>query len=148
MEPLRVIVTGAAGQIGYSLLPNICSGQMFGPKQPIILHLLEIPQAEQALKGVIMELEDGAYELLRGIIPTTDPMVGFKDVDIALLVGSFPRLPGMERKDLLQKNANIFKEHGKCLNEVAKKTVKIVVVGNPANTNCLILKKICKKYSK
>jgi len=148
MEPLRVIVTGAAGQIGYSLLPNICSGQMFGPKQPIILHLLEIPQAEQALKGVIMELEDGAYELLRGIIPTTDPMVGFKDVDIALLVGSFPRLPGMVRKDLLQKNANIFKEHGKCLNEVAKKTVKNCCCWKSSKYKLFNFKKICKKYSK
>lgn len=137
--PLKVLVTGAAGQIGYSLLPNVCSGQMFGQDQPVILHLLEVPQAEQALKGVIMELEDGAYPLLRGVVPTTDPNVGFKDIDIALLVGAFPRLQGMERKDLLTKNASIFKEHGAALNNYAKKTCKIVVVGNPANTNCLIL---------
>jgi len=137
---IKVVVTGAAGQIGYSLLPNVCSGQMFGPDQPVILHLLEIPQAEQALKGVIMELEDGCYPLLRGVVPTTDPKVAFQDIDIALLVGAFPRLQGMERKDLLTKNASIFKEHGIALNEVAKKSCKVVVVGNPANTNCLILK--------
>jgi malate dehydrogenase len=140
MEPIRVVVTGAAGQIGYSLLPNVCSGQMFGPKQPVILHLLEIPQAEQALKGVLMELDDGAYELLRGVVSTTDPTVAFKDADICLLVGAFPRLQGMERKDLLAKNAAIFQEHGKCINKYAKRTVKIVTVGNPANTNCLILR--------
>jgi malate dehydrogenase len=136
---LKVAITGAAGQIGYSLLPNVCSGQMFGLDQPVLLHLLEIPQAEQALKGVIMELEDGAYPLLRGVVSTTDPLVAFKDIDVALMVGAFPRLQGMERKDLLTKNASIFKEHGLALDKVAKKSCKIVVVGNPANTNCLIL---------
>jgi malate dehydrogenase len=137
--PIKVVITGAAGQIGYSLLPNVASGQMFGLDQPVILHLLEIPQAEQALKGVIMELEDGAYPLLKSVVPTTDPNIAFKDIDVALMVGAFPRLQGMERKDLLTKNASIFKEHGIAMNN-AKKTCKIVVVGNPANTNCLILK--------
>lgn len=145
---IKVLVTGAAGQIGYSLLPNVCSGQMFGPEQPVILHLLEVPQAEQALKGVIMELEDGAYPLLRGVVATTDPNVGFKDIDIALLVGAFPRLQGMERKDLLTKNASIFKEHGTALNNYAKKSCKIVVVGNPANTNCLILQQFAPNIPK
>jgi len=111
---------------------------MFGPDQPVILHLLEIEPAMEALKGVIMELEDGAYPLLAGIVATSDVAVAFKDIDYAILVGAFPRKAGMERKDLLEKNAGIFKEQGKALNQYAKKTVKVVVVGNPANTNALI----------
>jgi malate dehydrogenase len=135
---LRVVVTGAAGQIGYALLPMIASGQMFGPNRKVILHLLEIPQAEKALKGVVMELEDGAFELLEGVVATSDPKVGFKDVDVAVLVGAFPRKPGMERKDLLSQNGKIFKAQGQALNEFASRNVKVLVVGNPANTNCLL----------
>jgi malate dehydrogenase len=139
MKPaVRVCVTGAAGQICYSLLNDICLGHMFGQDQPVILHLLEIEPAMEALKGVIMELEDGAYPLLAGIVATSDVAVAFKDIDYAILVGAFPRKAGMERKDLLTKNAGIFKEQGKALNTYAKKTVKVVVVGNPANTNALI----------
>lgn len=139
-NPVRVCVTGAAGQIAYALLPKILAGEMFGPDQPIILHLLEIPYAEQALEGVCMELIDSAYPLMAGLVPTVKPEVGFKDVDYAIFVGAFPRKQGMNRADLLQKNAGIFGGQGKVLNEVAKKSVKILVVGNPANTNCLILK--------
>ena len=137
-EPVRVAVTGAAGQISYSLLFRIASGQMLGPDQPVILQLLEIPPAMGALEGVVMELDDCAFDLVRGIVATDDPNKAFKDVDFALLVGSRPRGPGMERKDLLEANAEIFSVQGKALNENSSPNVKVLVVGNPANTNCLI----------
>jgi len=139
--PKRVLVTGAAGQIGYALLPRIASGEMLGPDQPVILHMLEIPQAKQALEGIVMELEDCAYPLLAGVVPSVEPVEAFTDVDVVLFVGAFPRKDGMERKDLIAKNAQIFSEQGKVLDKVAKKDVKVVVVGNPANTNCLIVMK-------
>lgn len=142
-SPVRVAVTGAAGQIGYSLLFRIASGEMLGKDQPVILQLVEVPveKAQQALKGVIMELEDCAFPLLAGVIAADNPTDGFKDVDIALLVGARPRGPGMERKDLLLENAKIFTEQGKALNEVASRDVKVLVVGNPANTNAYIAMK-------
>jgi malate dehydrogenase len=136
-------VTGAAGQIGYSLLFRIASGAMLGKDQPVILQLLEIPdeKAQKALKGVMMELDDCAFPLLQGITAAADPMVGFKDADVALLVGARPRGAGMERKDLLEANGKIFSPQGKALNAVAKRSVKVLVVGNPANTNALIAMK-------
>ena len=142
-KPIRVAVTGAAGQIGYSLLFRIASGEMLGKSQPVILQLLEIPdeKAQKALKGVMMELDDCAFPLLHGMIPTSDPMVAFKDVEVALLVGARPRGPGMERKDLLEANGKIFAPQGKALDAVASRKVKVLVVGNPANTNCLIAMK-------
>ena len=136
--PLRVTVTGAAGQIGYALLFRIASGDMLGPDQPVILQLLEATPSLPALGGVVMELEDGAFPLLAGIVQSDDPMVAFKDADIAILVGAKPRSKGMERKDLLEANAAIFTTQGKALNAVASRQVKVLVVGNPANTNCLI----------
>jgi malate dehydrogenase len=142
-KPVRVAVTGAAGQIGYALLFRIASGEMLGKDQPVILQLLEIPdeKAQKALKGVIMELEDCAFPLLAGVIPTGDPMVAFKDADYALLVGARPRGPGMERADLLAANAQIFTAQGKALDQVASRNVKVLVVGNPANTNAYIAMK-------
>ena len=141
--PVRVAVTGAAGQIGYSLLFRIASGEMLGKDQPVILQMLEIPEekAQKALKGVMMELDDCAFPLLQGMVPASDPMVAFKDVEVALLVGARPRGPGMERKDLLEANGRIFAPQGKALDRVAKRDVKVLVVGNPANTNCLIAMK-------
>jgi malate dehydrogenase len=141
--PMRVAVTGAAGQIGYSLLFRIANGDLLGKDQPVILQLLEIPdeKAQKALTGVMMELDDCAFPLLAGMSAHSDPMTAFKDIDIALLVGARPRGPGMERKDLLSANAQIFTAQGKALNAVAKKTVKILVVGNPANTNAYIAMK-------
>ncbi len=136
--PVRVAVTGAAGQISYSLLFRIASGDMLGKDQPVILQLLEITPALEALKGVAMELEDCAFPLLAGIVQTDDPKVAFKDAEYALLVGARPRGPGMERKDLLEANAAIFSEQGKAINEVANPNIKVLVVGNPANTNALI----------
>ena len=142
-RPMRVAVTGAAGQIGYSLLFRIASGEMLGKDQPVILQLLEIPdeRAQKALKGVMMELDDCAFPLLQGMLATPEPMVAFADADIALLVGARPRGPGMERKDLLEANGKIFAPQGKALSEVARRSVKVLVVGNPANTNCLIAMK-------
>jgi malate dehydrogenase len=142
-RPMRVAVTGAAGQIGYSLLFRIASGEMLGKDQPVILQMLEIPdeKAQKALRGVMMELDDCAFPLLQSMVPTADPMVAFKDVDVALLVGARPRGPGMERKDLLDANGKIFAPQGKALSEVASRDVKVLVVGNPANTNCLIAMK-------
>ena len=137
-DPVRVAVTGAAGQISYSLLFRIASGQMLGADQPVILQLLEIPPAMEALSGVVMELDDCAFPLVQEIIQTDDPNVAFRDVDYALLVGSRPRGPGMERKDLLEANAAIFSVQGKALNDNASRDVKVLVVGNPANTNSLI----------
>jgi malate dehydrogenase len=140
---MRVAVTGAAGQIGYSLLFRIASGEMLGKDQPVILQLLEIPdeKAQKALKGVIMELDDCAFPLLQSVVPTADPKVAFRDADVALLVGARPRGPGMERKDLLEANGRIFQPQGQALSEVASRDVKVLVVGNPANTNCLIAMK-------
>jgi malate dehydrogenase len=142
-KPVRVAVTGAAGQIGYALLFRIASGEMLGKDQPVILQLLEIPdeKAQKALKGVIMELEDCAFPLLAGVVPTGDPLVAFKDADYALLVGARPRGPGMERADLLAANAQIFTAQGKALDKVASRNVKVLVVGNPANTNAYIAMK-------
>ena len=136
--PVRVAVTGAAGQIGYALLFRIAAGDMLGPDQPVILHLLEITPALPALNGVVMELDDCAFPLLAGVVATDDANVAFKDVDYALLVGARPRGPGMERKDLLSANGAIFGPQGKALNTHAKRDVKVLVVGNPANTNALI----------
>ena len=136
--PVRVAVTGAAGQIGYALLFRIAAGNMLGPDQPVILHLLEITPALPALNGVVMELDDCAFPLLAGVVATDDANVAFKDVDYALLVGARPRGPGMERKDLLSANGAIFSPQGKALNAHARRDVKVLVVGNPANTNALI----------
>ncbi|KAF7418177.1 hypothetical protein V1477_010346 [Vespula maculifrons] len=138
MEPINVVVTGAAGQIAYSLLYHISSGSIFGPEQPVNLKLLDIPPMMKVLDGVIMELEDLALPLIREIVPTTDPVVAFNDVAAAFLVGSMPRKEGMERKDLLAANVEIFKVQGEALNKYARKDVKVLVVGNPANTNALI----------
>jgi malate dehydrogenase len=142
-KPVRVAVTGAAGQIGYALLFRIASGEMLGKDQPVILQLLEIPdeKAQKALKGVMMELEDCAFPLLAGMEAHGDPMTAFKDVDYALLVGSRPRGPGMERAELLAINGAIFTAQGKALNAVASRDVKVLVVGNPANTNAYIAMK-------
>ena len=137
-QPVRVAVTGAAGNISYAMLFRIASGEMLGKDQPVILQLLEIAPALDALKGVVMELEDCAFPLLAGIVQTDDATVAFKDVDYALLVGSRPRGPGMERKDVLEANAAIFSAQGKALNDVASRDVKVLVVGNPANTNAVI----------
>ena len=141
--PVRVAVTGAAGQIGYSLLFRIASGEMLGKDQPVILQMLELPmeKAQAALKGVMMELEDCAFPLLAGMVGTDDAEVAFKDADYALLVGARPRGPGMERKDLLLENAKIFTAQGAALNKVASRNVKVLVVGNPANTNAYIAMK-------
>ena len=141
--PLRVAVTGAAGQIGYSLLFRIASGEMLGRDQPVILQLLEVPveKPQAALKGVMMELDDCAFPLLAGMVGTGDPKVAFGDADVAMLVGARPRGPGMERKDLLLENAKIFVEQGKALDAVASRQVKVLVVGNPANTNAYIAMK-------
>ena len=136
--PVDIAVTGAAGQISYSLLFRLAAGDLLGPDQPVILHLLEITPAMDALKGVVMELNDCAYPLLHKIVTTDDPKVAFDNVDYAFLVGARPRGPGMERKDLLLCNAEIFSVQGKALNEVAHRNVKVLVTGNPANTNALI----------
>ncbi|HEX9180319.1 MAG TPA: malate dehydrogenase [Burkholderiales bacterium] len=142
-RPVRVAVTGAAGQIGYALLFRIASGEMLGKDQPVILQMLELPmeKPQKALAGVMMELEDCAFPLLAGMVGTGDPKVAFKDVDYALLVGAKPRGPGMERKDLLAENAKIFTEQGRALNEVASRNMRMIVVGNPANTNAYIAMK-------
>ena len=141
--PVRVAVTGAAGQIGYALVFRIAAGEMLGKDQPVILQMLELPmeKAQAALKGVMMELDDCAFPTLAGMVGTDDPKVAFKDADYALLVGAKPRGPGMERKDLLMENAKIFIEQGKALNDVASRNVKVLVVGNPANTNAYIAMK-------
>ncbi len=136
--PVRVTITGAAGQIGYQLAFRIASGQMLGTDQPVILQLLEIPPALPALQGVVMELDDCAFPTLAGIVATDDPNAAFKDTDYALLVGARPRGPGMERKDLLEANAAIFSVQGKAINDHASRDIRVLVVGNPANTNALI----------
>jgi malate dehydrogenase len=142
-KPVRVAVTGAAGQIGYAILFRIASGEMLGKDQPVVLSLLEVPveKAQQALKGVMMELDDCAFPLLVGMEAHSDPMTAFKDVDYALLIGSRPRGPGMERAELLAVNAEIFTAQGKALDKVASRNVKVLVVGNPANTNAYIAMK-------
>ena len=137
-SPLRVAITGAAGQIGYQLSFRIASGQLFGPDQPVILQLIEIPPAMDALKGVAMELDDCAFDALDGVVLTDQPEVGFRDTQYALLVGARPRTADMERKDLLMANAQIFSVQGRALNAVADRNVRVLVVGNPANTNALI----------
>jgi malate dehydrogenase len=142
--PVRVAITGAAGQVGYQLAFRIASGQLFGPDQPIILQLLEITPALNALTGVAMELDDCAFDTLQGIVVTDKAEVAFKDINYGLLVGARPRGPGMERKDLLQANAQIFSAQGKALDAVADRRVKILVVGNPANTNALIARENAK----
>lgn len=142
-EPIRVVVTGAAGQIAYSLLYMIARGEVFGKDQPLVLHLLDIQQMMGVLEGVVMELADCALPLLAQVVPTTDPAVAFKDVSAAFLVGAMPRREGMERKDLLAANVKIFKVQGQALDQYAKKDVKVLVVGNPANTNALI----CSHYA-
>lgn len=137
-DTLRICVTGAAGQIAYSFLPMLCSGQVFGSRK-IILRLLDIPTMEEALKGIVLELEDCAFENVLSYETGSDPKILFKDIDVGIFLGGFPRKPGMERKDLLQINGKIFKEQGTALNEVANPNCKVLVVANPANTNCLIL---------
>ncbi len=139
--PIRIAITGAAGQIGYSLVFRIANGDMLGREQPIILQLLDIPQAQQALRGLAMELEDCVFPMLQQVIISDDPKVAFRDAEVALLVGARPRGKGMERKDLIEANGIIFAEQGKVLNEVAESHVKVLVVGNPANTNALIAMK-------
>jgi malate dehydrogenase len=140
-KPARVTITGAAGQIGYQLAFRIASGQLLGPNQPVILQLLEIPPALGALQGVVMELDDCAFPTLQGVVATDQPDVAFKDTDYALLVGAKPRGPGMERGDLLRENAKIFSLQGKALDRHASRNVRVLVVGNPANTNALIAQK-------
>src|SRR5690242_3725467 len=135
---LNVAITGAAGQIGYALAFRVASGQMLGPDQPVNLHLLEITPALPALNGVVMELNDCAFPTLNKVVATDDAKVAFRDCDVALLVGARPRGPGMERKDLLRANAQIFSVQGRALDEVARRSVRVLVVGNPANTNALI----------
>ncbi|EDV58532.1 malate dehydrogenase, cytoplasmic [Drosophila erecta] len=142
-EPIRVVVTGAAGQIAYSLLYMIARGEVFGKDQPIVLHLLDIPPMVGVLEGVVMELADCALPLLVGVVPTTTPDVAFADVSAAFLVGAMPRKEGMERKDLLSANVKIFRSQGQALDKFAKKDVKVLVVGNPANTNALV----CSSYA-
>ena len=137
-KPVRVAVTGAAGQISYAMLFRIAAGDMLGSDQPVILQLLEIPPAMDALQGVVMELDDCAFPLLQGIVTSDDPAIAFADAEFAMLVGARPRGPGMERKDLLTENARIFSVQGKALNESASRDVRVLVVGNPANTNALI----------
>lgn len=145
LAPVRVAVTGAAGQIGYSLLFRIASGAMLGPKQPVILQLLEVTPALGALGGVVMELDDCAFPLLAGVVATDDPNVAFKDADYALLVGAMPRKEGMERSDLLAANGGIFKPQGEAIAKHAKPGIKVLVVGNPANTNALIARESAMK---
>jgi len=137
-EPAIVLISGAAGQIGYSLIPIFATGLVLGEDQPVILRLLEIEPAMKSLEGVAMEIEDGAYPLVRGFLITCKPEEAFKDVDYAVLVGGFPRKQGMLRKELMAKNSPIFKDMGEGLQKYAKKTAKVLVVANPANTNCLV----------
>ncbi len=137
-SPIRVAVTGAAGQIGYSLVYRLANGEPFGPDQPVILQLLEIPQAQDALRGVVMEMEDCAFPLLQGIVATDDPNVAFKDANWAILVGGKPRGKGMERADVIKDNAPIFVGQGRAINEHAADDIRVLVVANPCNTNALI----------
>lgn len=148
MAPIHVCVTGAAGQIAYSLLYSIARGEIFGRDQEVVLQLLDIAPAMEVLGGVKMELEDCALPLLKGVVCTSDPKISFKDADVAILVGAMPRKQGMERKDLLRANAAIFKEQGLAMNEVAKPNIKVLVVGNPANTNAMIASHYAKNVPK
>ncbi|CAG2203718.1 MDH1 [Mytilus edulis] len=145
-EPLRVLVTGAAGQIAYSLLYSVAKGDVFGPNQPIILVLLDIQPMLGVLEGVVMEMMDCALPLLREVIPSVNEMEAFKDVDVAMLVGAMPRREGMERKDLLAANVKIFKSMGNAIDTQAKKNIKVVVVGNPANTNVIFVRNMHHQY--
>jgi len=145
--PIRVCVTGAAGQIGYAFVPMIANGDMFGPDQPVILQLFDLPVAMEALGGVVMELEDGGYPLLHGIVATEKASAAFKDADCAIMLGAFPRKAGMERKELMEKNIDIFKSMGEAIEENASENIKVLVVGNPANTNALICSKYAPKVS-
>lgn len=138
MTALKIVVSGAAGQIAYSLLPLICIGHVFGPTQRVELRLLDIPPAQEALEGVKMELQDCAFNLVDAIVPTADLKTAFQDADVAILVGGFPRKQGMQRKDLIEKNVTIFKAQGAAIEQFASRNVKVLVVANPANTNCLI----------
>jgi len=138
-NPIRIVITGAAGQIAYSLIHQICNGDVFGKDQSVILHLLDIAPMLGVLQGVVMEIEDTSLPLVKGVVPTDSEETAFKDVDVALFVGAMPRKEGMERKDLLSANVKIFKSQGTALDKFAKKSVKVLVVGNPANTNCYIL---------
>lgn len=142
-KPIRVAVTGAAGQIGYAIAPMICNGDMFGPDQPVILQMLDLPVAMESLKGVCMEIEDADYPLVKGVLATDEADKAFKDADCAVLLGAFPRKQGMERKELMEKNIGIFKSVGQSMERVASPNIKVLVVGNPANTNALI----CSKYA-
>src|SRR3954470_16525172 len=146
-QPIRVAITGPAGQIGYALVFRIASGQMFGPDQPVIMQMIEVPveKAMNALKGVAMELEDCAFPLLHDMVQTSDPNVGFKDANWSLLVGAKPRGPGMERADLLKDNGKIFIEQGQIIDRVAEHDARVAVVGNPANTNCMIAASVARR---
>ncbi len=150
VEPttLTVCITGAAGQIGYSFIPLVLTGQVFGTSTRINLRLLDIPQCEEVLKGLVLEIEDGAYPLLSSVQTGSDPKVLFKDIDVGVFIGGFPRKQGMERKELLTLNGNIFKAQGEALNAVAKPDCHVIVVANPANTNCLLLQSNCPKLPK
>lgn len=141
--PVRVCITGAAGQIGYAIIPMICNGDMFGPDQPLILHLLDLPFAMESLAGTCMEIEDGSYPLVQGVIATDDANKAFDGADYAILLGAFPRKDGMERKDLMEKNIGIFKTMGEAIEKNATPKIKVLVVGNPANTNALV----CANYA-
>lgn len=147
-KKIRLCITGAAGNIAYSLIPMIASGQMFGPRTLVELTLLDLPTMEYALKGIAMELEDGAYPTLLSVEYGSDPKQMFKDCDVVIFLGGASRQPGQERRDLLQTNGQIYREQGQALNEVAKDTCKCLVVANPCNTNCLILQQNCPKIPK
>lgn len=144
-KPITVCVTGAAGQIGYAITPMICDGQMFGPDQPVVLHLLDLPIAMESLGGVVMEIEDGNYPLVKGILATESADDAFKGADCAVLLGAFPRKEGMERKELMEKNINIFKLMGEAIERNASADIKVLIVGNPANTNALICSRFAPK---
>jgi len=144
-KPITVCVTGAAGQIGYAITPMICDGQMFGPDQPVVLHLLDLPMAMESLGGVVMEIEDGNYPLVKGIVATENADDAFKGADCAVLLGAFPRKEGMERKELMEKNINIFKLMGEAIERNASADIKVLIVGNPANTNALICSRFAPK---
>lgn len=148
MAPIRVCVTGAAGQIGYAITPMICNGDMFGPDQPVILHLLDLPFCMESLGGVCMEIEDGNYPLVKGVVATSDADKAFAGADCAVLLGAFPRKQGMERKDLMEKNIGIFKTMGEAVQKNASSNIKVLVVGNPANTNSLIMANFAPKVPK